>query len=46
LLAGDRARYESALAAAREHLDESVWSAAWQSGQEADFDEEVAQLIS
>jgi len=46
LLAGDRARYESALAAAREQLDEPAWSAAWQSGQEADFDEEVALLIS
>jgi predicted ATPase/DNA-binding XRE family transcriptional regulator len=46
LLAGDRARYESALAAAREQLDDSGWSAAWQSGQEADFDAEVARLIS
>jgi hypothetical protein len=46
LLAGDRARYETALAAAREQLDEPAWSDAWQAGREADFDEEVARLIS
>jgi tetratricopeptide (TPR) repeat protein len=46
LLAGDRARYESALAAAREQLPEPAWSEAWQAGREADFDEEVARLVS
>jgi predicted ATPase/DNA-binding XRE family transcriptional regulator len=45
LLAGDRARYETALTAAREQLDEEAWSEAWRAGREADFDEEVARLI-
>ena len=46
LLAGDRARYDSALAAAREQLADPDWSAAWQAGREADFDAEVGRLIN
>jgi predicted ATPase/DNA-binding XRE family transcriptional regulator len=33
LLAGDRSRYESTLAAAREQLDDEAWTTAWAEGQ-------------
>ncbi|MBV9596696.1 MAG: tetratricopeptide repeat protein [Chloroflexi bacterium] len=45
LLAGDRARYEAALTAAREQLADPAWSEAWQSGREADLDAEIGRLI-
>jgi predicted ATPase/DNA-binding XRE family transcriptional regulator len=44
LLAGDRSRYESAVAVAREQLDEAMWTQAWEQGGSVALDEEVARL--
>ena len=45
LLAGDRSRYESAVAVAREQVDEATWNHACERGRSVAFDDGVAKLV-
>jgi tetratricopeptide (TPR) repeat protein len=44
LLPGDRARYDSAIAVAREQLEDREWNQAWQEGAQGAMEEEIARL--
>jgi len=45
LLAGDLSRYESAVAVAREQVDEATWNHACERGRSVAFDDGVAKLV-
>jgi hypothetical protein len=46
LLATDRSRYESTLAAAREQLEEDVWRRAWDEGQASTLEQLLPHVLA